>query len=84
MGDVVGASCVCVRRVEVKRQQLSDGRIGQVSGVGLFKNRGFVRKAPNAAIASKIVVEGTVFLDENDHMLDISHFTASGRSGPGT
>ena len=84
MGDVVGASCVCVCRVEVKRQQLSDGRIGHVGGVGLFENRGFVRKAPNAAIAPEIVVEGTVLLDKNDHVLDISHFTASSRSRHGT
>jgi len=42
-----------------------------------------VRQSTHAAVASEIMVEGPIFLDENDDVLDVSQFGANGWSGTG-
>ncbi len=49
--------------------------------VGLLECRTLVGESTHAAVASEIMVEGTIFLDEDDDVLDVSQFGANGWRG---
>ena len=76
--NVVSTGGVGCGSVEMKRKQRSDGSDGGVGRIRLLEGRAFVRKAANAAVASEIVVEGTIFLDKDDDVLDIGKFGTGG------
>jgi len=49
--------------------------------VGLLECKTLVGESTDAAVASEIMVEGTIFLDEDDDVLDVSQFRANGWTG---
>src|SRR5579862_2464380 len=66
----------------MERQQYADRRVGRVSRIGLLEREALVRESPHPAIAPKIVIEGPIFLDQDDHMFDVGQFAAArGRTG---
>src|SRR2546430_17006466 len=82
--DVVRARGVELRRVEVERQQHAHGWIGRIRGVGLAEGGTWLGEAAHAAVAAEIVVERTVLLDENDHVLDVGEAAAGRYAGEHT
>ena len=85
--DVVGAGGVGLRGVEVEGQKHAGGRTGGVAGIGLIESRARVGESADAAIAAEVVIEGAIFLDEDDDVIDVGDFGAgggrTGRSGYG-
>ena len=81
MRDVVSAGGVGHRSVEMEWQQFRDRRDGGVSGVRLLKCRALIGKTSDPSVASEVVIERTVFLDQDDHVIDIAQFCASGWDG---
>ena len=80
MRDVVSAGSVGCGSVEMEGEKRSDGSDRRVGRIGLLEGRAFVREPANAAVASKIVVERTIFLNKDDDVLDIGKFGAGGRA----
>ncbi len=80
MGDVVGACGVRLGRIEMEWQQYSGRRVRGICRVGLLECRTLVGESTHAAVASEIMVEGTIFLDEDDDVLDVSQFGTNGRT----
>jgi len=72
MRDVVSAGSVRYRSVEMEWQQFRDWRSDGVSGVRLLKCRTLIGETPHPAVASEVVIERTVFLDQDDHVIDIT------------
>src|SRR5258707_10073172 len=60
------------------------GRVRGICRVGLLECRTLVGESTCAAVASEIMVEGTIFLDEDDNVLDVSQFGTNGRTGGST
>src|SRR6266436_4543158 len=81
--DVVGACCVRLGGVEMEWQQYAGRWVRGICRVGLLECRTLVRESTHAAVASEIMVEGTIFLDEDDDVVDVSQFGANGWSGNG-
>src|SRR5260370_39502926 len=52
--------------------------------VGLLDCQTLVGESTHAAVTSEIMVEGTIFLDEDDDVLDVSKFGTNGRTGGST
>ncbi len=72
VSDVVGAGCVRCGGVQVEWQECPHGRARCVRWIGLLESRASIGKSTNAAVASKVVIERPVFLNQDDHMLDVS------------
>jgi len=64
----------------VKGQKHADGRARRIRWVRLLECHTLVRKTADASVASEIVIEGTVFLDEDDDMFDIAQLRARRRT----
>jgi hypothetical protein len=64
-------------------QQYAGRRVRGICRVGLLECRTLFGESTHAAVASEIMVEGTIFLDEDDDVLDVSQFRANGWSGAG-
>lgn len=62
-------------------QQNSGRRVRGIGGIGLLEGRTLVGESTHPAITSKIVIEGTILLNEDDDVLDVSYFGAQGCSG---
>src|SRR5579864_445230 len=77
--DVVRASSIRLRGVQVKWQQLPDRSAGRVGWIGLLEDRALIGKSENTPIAAKVVIERPVFLSQDHHMLDVSDFRATRR-----
>jgi hypothetical protein len=56
----------------VEWQECPHGRIRGVRWIGLLKCRALIGKTTDAAVASKVVIERPVFLNQDDHVLDVS------------
>src|SRR5205814_5476726 len=69
--------------VEMEWQQYAGRRVRGICRVRLLECRTLVGESTDAAVASEIMVEGTIFLDEDHHVLNVSHFGANGWSGNG-
>jgi hypothetical protein len=52
-------------------QQLPGGRVRGVCGVGLLERRTLIGESTHTAVASKVMIEGTIFLYEDDDMLNV-------------
>ena len=65
----------------MKWQKCADRRRRGIRRVGLLESHALVGKPTNTAVASKVVIEGAVFLDENHDVLDIGQLRACGGSG---
>ena len=65
-------------------QQYAGRRVRGICRVGLLECRTLVGESTYAAVASEIMVEGTIFLDEDDDVLDVSQFGTNGRTGGST
>ena len=63
------------------QQQYAGRRVRGICGIALLECRTLVGESTHAAVASKIMVERTIFLDKDDDMLDVSQSCASRRSG---
>ena len=72
MRDVVSTSGVSYRSVEMEWQQFREWRGGGVGRVRLLKCWTLIGKTPDAAVASEVVIERTVFLDQDDHVIDVA------------
>ncbi|SRR6266566_7359325 len=81
MRNVVSAGRVRYRSVEMEWQQFREWRGGGVGRVRLLKCCTLIGKTPDAAVASEVVIERTVFLDQDDHVVDVAQFCASGWDG---
>ena len=81
MRNVVSARGVGHRSVEMERQQLRDWRDRGVRRVRLFERCTLIGITPDPAVASEVVIERTVFLDQDDDVIDIAQFCACGRYG---
>src|SRR2546427_13260562 len=81
--DVVGACGVRLGSVEMEWQQYAGRRVGGICRGRLLECRTLVGESTHAAVASEIMVEGTIFLDEDHHVLNVSQFGANGWSGNG-
>jgi len=81
MRDVMGASCIGCRCVQMKWKELADGGTVGVGGIRLLKSQTLIGEAANATIAAKVVVEGTIFLNEDDHVLNIGQLRTRGNRG---
>jgi len=55
----------------MEREKRSDGSDRGVGRIVLLKGRAFVREAANATVTAEVMVEGTIFLNEDDDVLDI-------------
>jgi len=75
--NIVGAGRGGHGSVQVKWQQLPDRRIRGVGRISLLKRQTLVGETAHSPIASEIMIEGSIFLDEDDHMIDIGQFTAA-------
>src|SRR5258708_27989484 len=82
--DVMGACCVRLGSVEMEWQQYAGRRVRGICRVGLPECRTLVGESTHAAVASEIMVEGTIFLYEDDDVLDVSQFGTNGRTGAST
>jgi len=78
--NVVSAGGVGCGGVEMKGEKRSDGSDGRVGRIGLLKGGAFVRETANAAVVAEVVVEGTIFLNEDDDVLDIGKLGTGGRA----
>lgn len=78
VSNVVGAGGVACGSIEMEGKKRSDGSDGGVGRIGLLKSGAFVREAANAAVATEVVVEGAIFLNEDDDVLDIGKFGTGG------
>jgi len=76
VGYVVSARCIRRGSVKMEWQQISNRRVRGVRGIGLLERCTVFRESSHAAIAPKIVIEGPIFLDEDDHVFDILQFAA--------
>ena len=76
MRDVVRTCGVRCCRIEVKWKQKIQRRTGRIRSIGLLKRRILVGESTNATITPEIMIEGAVFLDENDHVLDVRELRA--------
>jgi hypothetical protein len=65
-------------------QQYASRRVRGIRRVGLLECRTLVGESTYAAVASEIMVEGTIFLDEDDDVLNVSQFGANRWSGNST
>jgi len=77
VSDVVSTGGIRFGSVEMERQQCANRRIRCVRRVRLQERPAVIGEPAHSAVASEIVVEGTVFLNENDHFFYISHFAAT-------
>jgi len=66
MRNVVSAGRVRYRSVEMEWQQFREWRGGGVGRVTLLKCCALIGKTPDAAVASEVVIERTVFLDQDE------------------
>ena len=64
-------------------KQYAGRRVRGICRVGLLECWTLFGESTHAAVASEIMVEGPIFLDENDDVLDVSQFGANGWSGTG-
>ena len=53
-------------------QELPYRQDGRVGWIGLLECRALIGKSAHAAVASKVVIEGPVFLNQDHHMFDVS------------
>jgi hypothetical protein len=60
----------------MKGQEHADRWARRIRWVRLLKCHTLVRKSADASVAAEIVIEGTVFLDEDDDMFDIAQLCA--------
>src|SRR5579859_6361895 len=81
MGDVVRACRVRLGGVEMKWKQYAGRRVCGICRVGLVECQTLVGESTHPAVASEIMVEGTIFLDEDDDVFDVIQFGANGRTG---
>jgi len=81
MRYVVSAGGVRHRSVEMEWQQFRDWRGGGIGGVRLLKCCALIGTSSDPAVASEVVIERAVFLDQDDHVIDIAQFCASGWDG---
>lgn len=72
VGDVWRAGCVCFGTVEMEGQELPYRRDGGVGWIRLLECRALIGKPAHAAVASKVVIKGPVFLNQDHHMFDVS------------
>ena len=79
VGDVVRAGCIRCGGVEMKWQECSHGGIHCVRWVGLLKCQALIGKSTDAAIASKVMIERPIFLNQDHDVFNVSQFGANRR-----
>src|SRR4029077_2282018 len=79
--DVVRTGRIRCGGVQVERQECPHGWARNVRWIGLLECHALVEKSADAAIAAEIVIEGTVFLDQDDDVFDVAKFGACRRAG---
>jgi hypothetical protein len=47
-------------------------------GSGLLERHALIGKSTNAAVASKVMIERSIFLNQDHHVFDVSEFGANG------
>ena len=77
--DVMGTRCVYCR-VQVKRQQRTDRRVGGVRWIRLLKRHALIGKSANTTIAAEIVVKRSILLNQNHDVFNVRQFRTSRRS----
>lgn len=89
--NVVSACSVGSSGVEMKRQKDADRRTSGVRRIWLIESHAGVGETFDAFVTAEVVIEGTIFLNEDDDVLDVGEFRAnrgsgswSGRRGKGT
>src|SRR5579864_5725424 len=80
VANVVGASSIGLRRVQVKWQQFPDRRARRVGWIGLLEGRILIGKSADTSVAAKVVIERAVFLREDHHVFNVSYFRATRRN----
>ena len=55
----------------MKRQEFADRCIGCVRGIGLLECHALIGESAHAPVASEVVIEGTIFLNEDHHAIDV-------------
>ena len=83
MGDVVRAGGVDLRGVEVEGQENPSGCAGHVGRVGLVVGRAWIGESANASIAAEVMIEGAIFLNEDNDVIDVCDLGAGGGCGRG-
>ena len=76
MVDVVRAGCIRCGSVQVEWQERPHWRDRRIRWVRLLECHTLVGKSADAAVAAEIVIEGTVFLDEDDDVFDVAQLCA--------
>ena len=71
VSDVVGAGRVRCGGVQVEWQECPHRRDRCIRWIGLLECRALIGKSMDAAVASEVVIERPVFLNQNDYMLDV-------------
>jgi hypothetical protein len=62
-------------------KQYAHRRVRGICRVELLECQTLIGESTHTPVASKIMVEGTILLDEDDDVLDVSQFGANGGSG---
>ena len=71
MTDVVSASGIRGRSVEMEGQELTDRGVCGVRRIGLLERHALIGESTDAAVGTKVVIEGAIFLNEDHDMLDV-------------
>src|ERR1700693_3349541 len=79
--NVVGACGVGSGSVEMKRQKDTARRAGGVGRIWLVERHAGVGETFDAFVTAEIVIEGTIFLDKDDDVLDVGKFRTNRGSG---
>ena len=61
----------------MKRQKGANRRAGGVGGIWLVESHAGVGDTFDALVTAEVVIEGTIFLDKDDDVFDVSEFRAN-------
>jgi hypothetical protein len=72
VADVVRAGGIRRGGIQVEWQESPHGGVRCVRWVGLLECHTLIGKSTDAAVASKIMIEGSVLLNQDHHVFDVS------------
>lgn len=72
VAEVVRAGGIRCGSVQVEWQESPHGGVRCVRWIGLLECHALIGKSTDAAVASKVMIERPVFLNQDHHMFDVS------------